>query len=263
MSGNGAMKGERSRGKYQPVLTEQTDENQVVTETDTTSLLSAMELTGTDRTTKTNTDEREKPQTDSIPETVEEKDSKKNMGENSNGDAKKFYYGDIGKVAIGVGAVEIGDYVNISKREKKNSDISEDDEKVAELCKNVINSKGHQGAKPKLTIRKTQSEQAMPTRPKDADKREIDIVRKMSEPSTDLYSPWQLIGTYFELKQKPCRRLFAQTGRSDDLALFFHNGKFYAMEAWCTHMGESDKFILQVNKNVTVRLVCQNLIGLR
>lgn len=67
----------------------------------------------------------------------------------------------------------------------------------------------------------------------------LDIVRKMSEPTgMGVFTPWQDIGPYKALKQKTCQRVYATSGRSDDIALFFNNGRFYAMEAWCTHMGK-------------------------
>ncbi|KAH3715400.1 uncharacterized protein LOC127856277 [Dreissena polymorpha] len=65
----------------------------------------------------------------------------------------------------------------------------------------------------------------------------IDIVRKMSESSAVEFVPWQNVGSYAELKKTRCQRLYATSGRSDDLALFYHNGRFYVIDAWCTHMG--------------------------
>ena len=57
--------------------------------------------------------------------------------------------------------------------------------------------------------------------------------------NTDTPSPlkWRLIGPYQDLRLSRCRRIYARTGRKDDLALFYQNGRFYAMEAWCSHMG--------------------------
>ena len=60
--------------------------------------------------------------------------------------------------------------------------------------------------------------------------------RSYTEPSRPLR--WRLIGAYQDLRISRCRRIYARSGRKDDLALFFHNGRFYALEAWCSHMGE-------------------------
>ena len=60
--------------------------------------------------------------------------------------------------------------------------------------------------------------------------------RSYTEPSRPL--KWRLIGPYQDLRISKCRRLYAKSGRKDDLALFFQNGRFYAMEAWCSHMGK-------------------------
>jgi hypothetical protein len=99
-----------------------------------------------------------------------------------------------------------------------------------------------QGARPKCkqtisSIPETSDE----NKEKQTDGR-IDIVRKMSEPRSLNFIPWRPIGTFQMLKQKKCQRLYAATGRQDDLALFYHNGVFYVMEAWCTHMGKSCSF---------------------
>ena len=60
--------------------------------------------------------------------------------------------------------------------------------------------------------------------------------RSYTDPSRPL--KWRLIGPYQDLRLSGCRRIYAKSGRKDDLALFFHNGRFYAMEAWCSHMGK-------------------------
>lgn len=60
--------------------------------------------------------------------------------------------------------------------------------------------------------------------------------RSNTEPSRPV--KWRLIGPYQDLRISRCRRLYAKSGRKDDLALFFFNGRFYAMEAWCSHMGK-------------------------
>lgn len=260
MNGNGAKKTERSRGKYQPVLT---DENQG--ETDTTPLLSAMELTGNNRSTKDSVENKNTDVTYGVTdinksdrETAER--CRDQEDKHSNGHVTAIDGDEMDKVTVEVGAIEIQDPVHSVEPEEDGADTLEDTEKVVELCKNVINSTEHQGAKPKMTLRKTCSEQAMPTQLVDAGKPEIDIVRKMSESSASPYHPWQLIGSYYELKQKTCRRLFAQTGRSDDLALFFHNGKFYALEAWCTHMGESSDNVYLLKLERLAILLCVPLV---
>ncbi|CAG5122203.1 unnamed protein product [Candidula unifasciata] len=48
---------------------------------------------------------------------------------------------------------------------------------------------------------------------------------------------WRDIGDYEVLRRTKCRRLYSRLGPSKDLALFYRSGKFYAMEAWCSHMG--------------------------
>ena len=70
----------------------------------------------------------------------------------------------------------------------------------------------------------------------------IDIVRKMSEATSEGYIPWQKIGFYRSLKLHRCQRVYAKSKRADDLVLLFNNGKFFIMEAWCSHMGEFDLF---------------------
>ncbi|KAJ8311609.1 hypothetical protein KUTeg_010964, partial [Tegillarca granosa] len=48
---------------------------------------------------------------------------------------------------------------------------------------------------------------------------------------------WQLVGEFSTLNRKKCRHLYAKAGKRKDLALFYDESKFYAMEAWCSHMG--------------------------
>ncbi|XP_062588563.1 Rieske domain-containing protein-like [Saccostrea cucullata] len=48
---------------------------------------------------------------------------------------------------------------------------------------------------------------------------------------------WRYLGTKEELAKKKCQRLYSTGGKVYDLALFYHEGKFYAMEAWCSHLG--------------------------
>lgn len=49
---------------------------------------------------------------------------------------------------------------------------------------------------------------------------------------------WQPVGEFSVLNRKKCRHLYAKAGKRKDLALFYDEGKFYAMEAWCSHMGK-------------------------
>jgi len=49
---------------------------------------------------------------------------------------------------------------------------------------------------------------------------------------------WRLVGQEAALSSLTCRRLYARHGKSDDLVLVCVQGSFYAMEAWCSHMGE-------------------------
>lgn len=67
----------------------------------------------------------------------------------------------------------------------------------------------------------------------------IDIVRKRNQSMSKTIVHWRVIGPYHTIKLKKCQRLYADTGSTDDLALFFHNGKFYVMNAWCSHMGKT------------------------
>ncbi|KAL5020049.1 hypothetical protein ScPMuIL_002941 [Solemya velum] len=48
---------------------------------------------------------------------------------------------------------------------------------------------------------------------------------------------WRKIGSFVSLKKRICQHVYAETGKKNDLALFYNEGKFYAMEAWCSHMG--------------------------
>lgn len=51
---------------------------------------------------------------------------------------------------------------------------------------------------------------------------------------------WRYIGKADELAVKKCQRLHSAGGKQMDLALFHHQGRFYAMEAWCSHLGQSN-----------------------
>ncbi|KAK7481465.1 hypothetical protein BaRGS_00027316 [Batillaria attramentaria] len=48
---------------------------------------------------------------------------------------------------------------------------------------------------------------------------------------------WRLVGEFRDLIMKKCRRVYSKKGSRHDLGLFFHNGTFYALGAWCGHMG--------------------------
>lgn len=66
--------------------------------------------------------------------------------------------------------------------------------------------------------------------------------RKRTEksPENGMATAWRSIGPSDELTKRPCRRLFAANGKKeDDVALFCYKGKFFAMSAWCSHLGES------------------------
>lgn len=56
---------------------------------------------------------------------------------------------------------------------------------------------------------------------------------------------WRYIGKADELAVKKCQRLHSAGGKQMDLALFHHQGRFYAMEAWCSHLGQSN--VLQLH----------------
>ena len=49
---------------------------------------------------------------------------------------------------------------------------------------------------------------------------------------------WRQLGPEVVLKGKPCHRVYAETGKNDDLVLVHHKGQFYAMDAWCSHLGK-------------------------
>ena len=126
---------------------------------------------------------------------------------------------------------------------KDNEKVGSQNERVDADLKNSDDSGvDSQGARPKC-------KQSMSTAATSGGSEEaradgsIDIVRKMSEPRSLNFMPWRIIGSFQTLKQKKCQRLYAATGRHDDLALFYHNGVFYVMEAWCTHMGKSCFYI--------------------
>lgn len=49
---------------------------------------------------------------------------------------------------------------------------------------------------------------------------------------------WRLIGDAQELCRKKCHHLHSKSGKKYDIALFYDEGKFYAISAWCSHMGK-------------------------
>ncbi|XP_069101788.1 uncharacterized protein [Argopecten irradians] len=48
---------------------------------------------------------------------------------------------------------------------------------------------------------------------------------------------WQKVGSLTDLVRFHCQRLYSSAGGRKDLGLFYNKGQFYAMEAWCGHMG--------------------------
>ncbi|XP_035669714.1 Rieske domain-containing protein-like [Branchiostoma floridae] len=46
---------------------------------------------------------------------------------------------------------------------------------------------------------------------------------------------WRCVGPVEQLRKQKCRRLYAEAGRSQDVALFYVGEKFYALEASCAH----------------------------
>ena len=48
---------------------------------------------------------------------------------------------------------------------------------------------------------------------------------------------WRKIDHIHELKKARCRHIYALKDKSKDVALIFSGKTFYAMEAWCGHMG--------------------------
>lgn len=49
---------------------------------------------------------------------------------------------------------------------------------------------------------------------------------------------WQKVGAHMDLVRFHCQRLYCKDGNGGDLGLFYNNGNFYAMGAWCGHMGK-------------------------
>ncbi|XP_065191434.1 uncharacterized protein LOC135822561 [Sycon ciliatum] len=48
---------------------------------------------------------------------------------------------------------------------------------------------------------------------------------------------WQLLGTESELTASKCTKFYSKQSGQDDMALFYHDGKFYSMDATCPHEG--------------------------
>lgn len=49
---------------------------------------------------------------------------------------------------------------------------------------------------------------------------------------------WVMVGEFRFLSRKPCQRLYAKSGKENDLTLICAKDRMYAMEAWCSHMGQ-------------------------
>lgn len=277
MNCGATRKPDRCRGKYKTVEMEDTFNVDTV-ETDQAPLLSSMDtspslegektskkLVSTDICTAGDVTGFEK--TDKVEDLTEElKECTGNTSEEKEGKLKE----QIDEVVSGIGSLETVEDVkrcesktteDVSETAKQVCDIgarksvgASEDENVPGNLDNVIKSINRSGARAKRVVRKVNSEQVLNTSVRPPEERmDLDIVRKMSEPNSRGYIPWQLLGTYYQLKQKSCQRLYAASGRSDDLALFFHNGRFYAMEAWCSHMG---RLFLQFTPPDFIQLTC-------
>ncbi|KAK3094627.1 hypothetical protein FSP39_004196 [Pinctada imbricata] len=48
---------------------------------------------------------------------------------------------------------------------------------------------------------------------------------------------WRMVGEVSVLQQKKCHHVYSQRHRTNDLVMFYKGEKFYAMGAWCSHMG--------------------------
>ncbi|GFR99362.1 hypothetical protein ElyMa_002791200 [Elysia marginata] len=49
---------------------------------------------------------------------------------------------------------------------------------------------------------------------------------------------WRDIGEVEVLRRTKCRRIYAKDSQEKDVALFYKSGTFFALEAWCSHMGK-------------------------
>ena len=49
---------------------------------------------------------------------------------------------------------------------------------------------------------------------------------------------WRDVGEVEVLRRTKCRRVYAKQSQEKDVALFYKAGTFYALEAWCSHMGK-------------------------
>ncbi|KAL4222088.1 hypothetical protein ACF0H5_018129 [Mactra antiquata] len=125
-----------------------------------------------------------------------------------------------------------------SNTEPNNGNKNDTAENIEEKSGDTFNEKSASNStRPKTQVNNQPDDNGQKTS-KIERQESIDIMRRMSENSiTENYIPWQKIGSYQNLKVRNCQRLYAASGSSDDIALFFRNGRFYAMEAWCTHMG--------------------------
>ena len=72
---------------------------------------------------------------------------------------------------------------------------------------------------------------------------------------------WRHIGMSDTLHIQRCRRLYSMEGKKHDLALFFTKNQFYAMEAWCSHMGKLPfDFKLSINYSSLSTTVIQIIL---
>ncbi|XP_035828496.1 uncharacterized protein LOC101860850 [Aplysia californica] len=133
-----------------------------------------------------------------------------------------------------------------------NTDVRQKDSTSS--AREIIGNPPKEQQKVMLDKRRATSD-GLPGLTKSWDTREIDAIlaRKMS--STDLNSArpkkkisaigtvveepasWRTIGESEALRRTKCRRVYAKLGQHKDLALFYRAGKFFAMTAWCSHMG--------------------------
>ncbi|XP_063437765.1 Rieske domain-containing protein-like [Mytilus trossulus] len=61
--------------------------------------------------------------------------------------------------------------------------------------------------------------------------------RDVPKPEVDEENKWRYVGEVKELNKKKCHHVHAKSGKKYDVALFCDEGKFYAISAWCSHMG--------------------------
>ena len=54
----------------------------------------------------------------------------------------------------------------------------------------------------------------------------------------DQQTAWRDVGEVEVLRRTKCRRIYSKQSQEKDVALFYKNGAFFALEAWCSHMGK-------------------------